>query len=234
MARLPAASLLILIFAAVISSKPFSSSQLQPKDGISSTNLTQIFSDDVYRHALLEVETLPGRTETLRKELGARNSHVATNHDLAVSDTHSLAPRQTPGEIFAEIARVMHDPFHDVYSFAISGGVSLSLIFFIGKFINAIRNTYIKQAPQSKFDMKLGGLKASFRRPTSEPIPWNSVENVFRDLARNVERGFIGLARVVLRRDDIETAADITVADQGIFFVLSMGTVLLLFWRIHD
>ena len=128
----------------------------------------------------------------------------------------------------------MRDPFHDVPSFAISSGVSLSLIFFIGKFIIAIRNTYVQQAPQSKFDMKLGGMKASFRRPSSEPIPWNSVENVFRDLARNVERGFIGLSRVVLRRDDIESAADITVADQAVFFVISMGAMLLLHWRIPN
>lgn len=233
MARLPAASLLILICAAVISSKPFSSSQLQPEDEISRTDLTQVSSNNVYSPAILEVKTFPGRTETLRRGLGVRNSHVATNHDLAVSDTYSLVPRQTP-LIFAEIARVMRDPFRDVYSVAISGGVSLSLIFFIGKFINAILNVYVKQAPQSKFDMKLGGVKASFRRPTNEPIPWNSVENVFRDLARNIERGFIGLARVVLRRDDIESAADITVADQGFFFVLSVGTVLLLFWRIPD
>lgn len=46
--------------------------------------------------------------------------------------------------------------------------------------------------------------------------------------------GFIGLSRVVLRRDDIESAADITVADQGVFFVITMGTMLLLHWRIPN
>lgn len=230
MARLPAASLLVLFFATVISSNPLYSYQLPPKHVVSSTDLTQVYSDDVHSSALLE-------DRTLRRETGARNSHAVTHQpNLAFSDTHSLAPRQRPGEIFAEIARVMRDPFRDVYSFAISGGVTISLIFYIGKFISAIRNIYTHQAPQSRFDMKVGGLKASFRRPSraTEPIPWNTVENVFRNLARGVDRGFIGLSRFVLRRDDIESGADITAGEQVIFFALSMGTVLLLFYGIPD
>ena len=57
---------------------------------------------------------------------------------------------------------------------------------------------------------------------------------ILKSLTENVDSGFIGLSKFLLRRDDIESGADITVGEQGITFALSMGTVVLLFYGLPD
>lgn len=223
-----------MVFIAGISSTPFYPPQPQFVHVNSAADWARLHPSKVNDPMRLEVKALHGTTETQQKESGGSNTNAATpNHDLTIRDTYSLTRRQRPGEILAEIARVMQDPFHDVYSFAISSAVSVSILFYIGKIIQVIARIYTHQPPQSRFDMKVGPMKASFNRP-SKPIPWNSVGNIFRNLARNVDRGFIGLPRLMLRRDDIESGADITAGEQGIIFALSMGTVLLLFYGLPD
>ena len=231
MAPFSSVSLLTMVFIAGISSTPFYPSQLQSVHVYQAPHLARLHPSKINSPMRLQVETLHRTTETQQAVSNTRRAFQYPS--LTLRDIPSLTRRQRPGEIIAEIARVMQDPFHDIYSFAISSAVSLSLLFYIGKFIQAVANIYTHQPPQNRFDLKVGPMKASFHRP-SEPIPWNSVGNIFRNLARNIDRGFIGLSRAVLRRDDIDSGADITAGEQGLIFVLSMGTVLLLFYGLPD
>ena len=225
--------LLTMVLIGGVSSTPFNSSQLPSVRISPAPDLSQLKASKANDLLHLEVKKVHGTTETNQREFVVNNRHAATkDHDLTLRDT-PLARRQRPGEILAEIARVMQNPFHDMFSFAISSGVTVSILFYIGKFIKAIANIYTHQPPQSRFDLKVGPMKASFYRP-SEPIPWNSVGNIFRNLARNVDRGYIGLSKFMLHRDDIEIGADVTAEEQAIFFALTMGTVLLLLYGLPE
>ena len=234
MAPFSAIYLLTMVFIAGVSSTPFNPSHAPSVRVSRAPNFSQIHASKVSNLLHLEVKTLHGTTEPQKKGVVVNDRNAATeDNDLILRDTPSLVRRQRPGEILAEIARVMQDPFHDMYSIAISGGVTVMLIFYITKIIQAIANIYTHQPPQSRFELKVGPVKASFHRP-SEPIPWDSVGNIFQNLAINVDRGFIGLSKIVFRRDDIESGADITAGEQAIFFALSVGTVLLLFYGLPD
>ena len=227
-------SLFTLIFITGISAIPFYPSQPQSIHVNPAPDLVRLHPGEVNNPMSHEVRTLQGITKAQQKVSVASNTPAAAStYDLMLRDMHPVTRRQRPGEILAEIARVMQDPFHDMYSFAISSSVTISLLFYIGKLIQAIANIYTHQRPQSRFDLKIGPMKASFNSP-SQPLPWNSVGNIFRNLARNIDRGFIGLSKTLFRRDDIESGADITAGEQGVIFVLSMGTVLLLFYGLPD
>ena len=145
-------------------------------------------------------------------------------------DRHPLMERQRPSEIFWEIARVMRHPFTDIYSFAISSAVAVSILHLIRILIEQVREVYVKQPPLSRFEMKIRDMKVSFEDRRKKPIPWDSVENVLRNLAENVDQMFIGISRKIFRRDDIYSSGDITTAEKFVFFAVSMGTVLLLFY----